>query len=289
VKLSACMIVKNEEVMLEDALRSIDEVDEIIVCDTGSTDRTVEIAKRYTDKVYTDFTWCDDFSKARNHANSKATGNWILVIDADEQLLPGGVEEIRKAIEDHDGLAINVKLISGPDSVFDNIRVYRNTPEVYWKGAAHNYLSVQATGSCNAIVKYGYSPAHTDDPDRTLRILEKAVEEDLSLVREYYYLGREYFYKKRYEAAVRTLKVYVSRSTYVAERADAWLLMARCMWHLRRGEEARECCMKAIINNANFKEAVLFMAEISWEHNAKTWRKFAKHCTNENVLFVRVS
>ena len=65
-------------------LDSVKDADEIIICDTGSTDNTIEIAKKYTDKVYTDFTWCDDFSAARNHAKEKATGDYILSIDADE-------------------------------------------------------------------------------------------------------------------------------------------------------------------------------------------------------------
>ena len=77
MKLSIYGIVKNEEVMLEEMLQSIQRADEIVICDTGSTDKTIEIAKKYTDKVYTDFIWCDDFSKARNHALEKCTGEWM--------------------------------------------------------------------------------------------------------------------------------------------------------------------------------------------------------------------
>jgi len=73
----------------------------------------------------------------------------------------------------------------------------------------------------------------------------------------------------------------------MAERADAYLSAARCLWNLKRGEEARQYCFNAININANFKEAILFMAEISWEKNAKTWRKMAEHATNEDVLFIR--
>ena len=82
--ISLCMIVKNEERVLERCLECLkDIVDEMIIVDTGSTDRTKEIAKRYTEKVY-DYTWKDDFSAARNFSFSKATMEYIYVADADE-------------------------------------------------------------------------------------------------------------------------------------------------------------------------------------------------------------
>ncbi|HAK58612.1 MAG TPA: glycosyl transferase family 2 [Lachnospiraceae bacterium] len=86
MEFSLCMIVKNEERVLERCLRSLhDLMDEIIIVDTGSTDSTKEIARRYTDKVY-DFEWIDDFSAARNFAFSHATKDYIYSADADEVL-----------------------------------------------------------------------------------------------------------------------------------------------------------------------------------------------------------
>lgn len=82
--ISLCMIVKNEEKLLKRCLDSIaDLMDEIIIVDTGSTDRTKEIAAGYTDKLY-DFAWTGDFSDARNFAASKATMEYIYTADADE-------------------------------------------------------------------------------------------------------------------------------------------------------------------------------------------------------------
>ncbi len=110
--LSLCMIVKNEEQFLERCLQSVQGlVDEIIIVDTGSTDRTKEIARQFTDKIY-DFTWVDDFSAARNESLKHATANWILVLDADEVL----------ATEDH----LNIKELLCQQGVDGYVLVQRN-------------------------------------------------------------------------------------------------------------------------------------------------------------------
>ncbi|MBI4266122.1 MAG: tetratricopeptide repeat protein [Acidobacteria bacterium] len=84
--LSLCMIVRNEEAHLSRCLDSVrDLVDDIVVVDTGSTDRTAAIAREHGAHVYS-FTWCDDFSQARNYSLEQATGDWILVLDADESI-----------------------------------------------------------------------------------------------------------------------------------------------------------------------------------------------------------
>lgn len=86
VTFSLCMIVKNEEAVLARCLDSLcDVMDEIIIIDTGSTDKTKEIAGRYTDKIF-DYKWRDDFADARNFAASKAVGDYIYTADADEYL-----------------------------------------------------------------------------------------------------------------------------------------------------------------------------------------------------------
>lgn len=95
ITISLCMIVKNEEDVLARCLDSLEGLmDEIIIVDTGSTDRTKEIAARYTDKIY-DFEWIDDFSAARNFAFSKATKEYIYSADADEVLSEENRERFR--------------------------------------------------------------------------------------------------------------------------------------------------------------------------------------------------
>ncbi|MFA5857196.1 MAG: glycosyltransferase [Candidatus Pacearchaeota archaeon] len=100
ISISVCMIVKNEEKYLENCLESIKNLaSEIIIVDTGSTDNTKEIAKKYTDKVY-EFSWTDNFSDARNFSLSKATKDWILSLDADEIISKQDQEKIIKIISE---------------------------------------------------------------------------------------------------------------------------------------------------------------------------------------------
>ena len=97
-RISLCVIAKNEEAMIADCLESVrDVVDEMIVVDTGSLDRTVAIAEAAGARVVT-FKWCDDFSAARNASIKAATGDWVLILDADERLGAGQGAAIRAAV-----------------------------------------------------------------------------------------------------------------------------------------------------------------------------------------------
>ncbi len=288
--IAAVLIAKNESAVLDKCLQSVKGVDEIIVCDTGSEDNTVEIARKYTDKVFTDFTWCDDFSKARNHAKGKTQCDWILSIDSDEYLHDfSKVEEAVKLAEEAKALAVDITLIAednGQRHFFP--RLFKNYPQVWWNGAIHNHLSVMGERLGNVEITFGYSPAHFKDPNRALRILSKEVANRPDAIREMFYLGREYWYRSQFEQCVQTLGKYVQHSQYLAEKADAFLIMARCYWAMKMGNDARDACVQALIINPNFREAALFMSEIVWPHHAEQWKRMAETATNDDVLFKRV-
>ena len=96
ITISLCMIVKNEEAVLERCLKSAkDFADEIIIVDTGSTDKTLEIAKKYTDKIF-HFKWINDFSAARNFAFKKATMDYQMWLDADDVISEDSAKKIKK-------------------------------------------------------------------------------------------------------------------------------------------------------------------------------------------------
>lgn len=287
-KISVVMIVQNEEVLLSRCLESVKELDEIVITDSGSRDRTLEIARQYTDKI-SEFPWCDNFSKSRNFAKTHATGDWILSIDADEIL--HDVSKVREAValaELKGALAVDITLLAEDNNQKTFFpRLFKNCEAVWWEGAIHNHLSVVGEKIGDVRITYGYSPAHNDDPERAFRILKKEVDSRPDAVREMFYLGREYWYKQQYENCVRVLGRYVQRSRFLAEKADAFLMMARCYWAMQMGDDARDACAQALIINANFKEAITFMAELSFEHNAVQWKRLAETANNQDVLFKR--
>jgi tetratricopeptide (TPR) repeat protein len=138
--LSLCMIVKNEQASLPQTLNSVKAiVDEMIVLDTGSTDRTVEVAKEHGAEVY-HFQWCDDFAMARNEALKYVRGKWVLVLDADEVLTPEILPQIKEAIKNDRYLVINliryeVGATQCPYSLVS--RLFRNHPEVSFSRPYH--------------------------------------------------------------------------------------------------------------------------------------------------------
>jgi glycosyltransferase involved in cell wall biosynthesis len=284
--ISGVLIVKNEEVMLPKCLDSIKGVDELIIVDTGSEDKTVEIAKKYTDKIY-HFKWCDSFCKARNFANSKATGDWILTIDADEQL-QNPVSEIKKYLETFKGDLVNVITVdqaSGLRNYFP--RLFKRQPDIFWKGDIHNHLSKATTENSPFTIVYGHSPAHKKDPDRALRILTRVVKENPKCIRERYYLAREYWYRKQYKKCIAELNSYLKVATWRAEIAEAYLMKSKCLWKIQKGEEARIACMYAIMTNPDFKEALLCMSEMNYEPRKSKWLQFAELAKNKDVLFIQ--
>ncbi|MCY7333897.1 MAG: glycosyltransferase [Pseudanabaena sp. CAN_BIN31] len=146
--LSACLIVKNEEQRLSQCLDSLKILaDEIIVVDTGSSDRTVVIAKKYQAKVF-NFTWCDDFSRVRNYAIAQARGAWILVIDADEILAEGAIATLQKVMQRDDCIAANLLRIEigakqTPYSLV--LRLFRNHPAIAFTGIYHESIDQSVT------------------------------------------------------------------------------------------------------------------------------------------------
>lgn len=291
-RVAVAMIVKNEEALLARCLESVKDADAIYIADTGSTDRTVEIARKYTDNVYLDYIWSDDFSDAQNHVLNKIRGKeeWIFSIDADEYC--HDFKEVRKAIEIAEKhVRCFMYAEGGTRLAFCFSRLFRNDPEIFWCQPGHKHLNLPGEGEDigNIEITFGWSPAHRNDPDRTLRILEKAVaSEGADACRNLYYLGREYWYKGRYTECTETLSKYVEVSTWPAEKAEALCIMSRAFSTQGLDEEARVSCLLAININPNFKEAVQFMADISNAKNAKQWRRMARTADNNDVLWDRV-
>jgi hypothetical protein len=143
--LSVTVIAKNEAHNLPRALASVaDVVDEIIVTDTGSTDRTMEIAREFGARV-AQFDWSDDFSAAHNYCNSLATCDWLFMLDCDEELLPESRAELARCLDEESAWAFAVIRqdlveVERPDHFSEmwQVRLYRNRPDLKFAGRFHH-------------------------------------------------------------------------------------------------------------------------------------------------------
>lgn len=196
-RLSVVMIVKDEERYLAECLQSVKEVaDEIVVVDTGSTDRSVEIARSFGAKVI-HHEWTDDFAAARNVSLDHATGDWALWIDADERLAPGQATLLKTLIAEAEhnvgGYMVNIRnfmqMRSNPEVCWHRAcRLFRNLPSVRFTGRVHeqNMRALQSAGYVCAMSQLvldhvGYAAevmAERNKHERFIRMLRREVEEN---------------------------------------------------------------------------------------------------------------
>ncbi|MCS6782291.1 MAG: tetratricopeptide repeat protein [Gloeomargarita sp. SKYBB_i_bin120] len=190
--ISLCMIVRDEAQRLPACLTSVrDLVAELIVVDTGSTDDTAAIAQAHGARVYP-FAWRDDFAAARNYSLTLAQQPWILVLDADEILLPAAVAGLREAIADPTVLVVNLwrQEMGAPQAPYSLVsRLFRNRPDIRFRGAYHELIDdsiaqIQqrephwrvATLETVALQHWGYTQDRVPDKQaRARRLLTQAV------------------------------------------------------------------------------------------------------------------
>jgi hypothetical protein len=190
--LSLCMIVKDERRNLARCLTSIKPyVDEMIIVDTGSEDGTPEIALQYGAKV-SYFEWCDDFAEARNYAISQASGDWILMPDADEEIIVDSEDFLEQLTLQPDVLAYSIALTEANDQSLTPahlIRLLRNLPDIKYVGRFHEqpryqnqHISGNQIGYLEGvrILHYGYGEEQgiQKNRSRNIPILERARQEE---------------------------------------------------------------------------------------------------------------
>jgi tetratricopeptide (TPR) repeat protein len=193
-RVSVCLITKNEEQWLPGCLKSVRDIaSEIIVIDTGSSDRTVEIAREFGAQVH-HFEWSDDFSAARNASLEHATGDWILYIDADEELMAEHAATLKAEIRDPAVMAYRLRIFNfGQEQLGWGYvpRLFRNSPGIHFIGRIHEQAFFYVQELCKgwglrnelaktAILHHGYTEEFRvgrNKVQRNLRLLEIATKE----------------------------------------------------------------------------------------------------------------
>jgi glycosyltransferase involved in cell wall biosynthesis/predicted Zn-dependent protease len=207
-RLTVCLIVKNEEAFLGQCLQSVrDLASQIIVVDTGSTDGTVEIAKEFGAEIHS-FAWNDDFAAARNAALEHATGDWILILDADEELPSAQHAQLHADMNQSDVMAYRLPLVNrGQEAEGRSFvpRLFRNAPGNFYAGRIHEQVFSSLLPQCKAwglktalgkaeILHHGYTKELLRDRDkieRNLKLLPQAIAENPSDVNLVMNLGLE--------------------------------------------------------------------------------------------------
>lgn len=256
-RLSLCMIAKDEERNLPRCLNSVKDIaDEIIVVDTGSRDRTIEVAERFGARVLRR-RWRGSFAKARNYGLEAATGDWILVLDADEELEAGKGPVIRALMETEDIEAVSfpvVNLVS--DGVWTHsegaasVRMWRNRPAYRYERDLHEQILPSIYRWSRAprvaqvdvrIFHYGYLRQEVERKGKRGRNLPlaRAAASEINDDFSHFNLGIELMIHNRYEEALAELReaerLMPARSGLVAKLQKS---IVSCLIHLNRNEEA---------------------------------------------------
>ncbi|MDO5145381.1 MAG: glycosyltransferase [Eubacteriales bacterium] len=218
ISISLCMIVRDEAAVLARCLDSVgNAVDEMIIVDTGSVDRTRQIAKAYTDKVY-DFPWQDDFASARNFSLDRGTKDFLLWMDADD-VLPRDSKE--KLIEWKQSPSSNATLVMMPYQVaFDESgtctfsywreRLIRRSSGLRFQGRVHEAIVPRGT-IVHKDIPVKHCKIKTGSSDRNLRIYEKMEREgEIFEPRAQYYYGRELLQHGQWEKACHILEKFLA-------------------------------------------------------------------------------
>lgn len=230
-RVALAVIARDEEQFIADCLDSARPyVDDVVVLDTGSTDRTVEIARAHGARVE-HFTWCDDFSAARNAAIDATHADWVLMLDADERLVPESGPLLRQLPPllpaDCHGYTMRIDSVhvadTGEMASADKIpRFFPRRADVRWLGRIHEDLRYIPDPSRTRLIggtglraiHFGYDPgvyATRGKDARNLAILDHAREQDPADARMIFFTGQQHMAMKRWSEAVRFFEDFLGR------------------------------------------------------------------------------
>jgi glycosyltransferase involved in cell wall biosynthesis len=262
MRVSLCMIVKNEEYNLPDCLASVAGlVDEVVVVDTGSADRTKEVAARHGARVF-DFPWVDSFAAARNESLRHASGDWAFWMDADDRLDDDNRAKLRALFAGlaDDNAAYVMKCLCVPDgqgndgTLVDHVRLFRNRPDVRWDYRVHEQILPAVRAAKGEVRWSDVVVRHVGYTDAALR--RRKLERDLRLLRledaerpehpfVLFNMGSVSQELGRVEEALEHFRRSLERS-HPADSITRKLfaLIASCQWRLGRREAALAACVE---------------------------------------------
>ena len=291
ITISLCMIVRDEEEVLARCLESVQGIaDEIIVVDTGSKDRTPEIARQFTEQVFS-FPWVDDFAAARNFSFSKARMDYILWLDADDVLEEGDRAEFLRLKEELDPSADVVMLpyhiafdeAGRPAFTYERERLLKRERGFRWQGAVHEVI-VPAGKVVRASASVSHRKMKAGDPDRNLRIFEQLLARGEKLdPRQQYYYARELAAHGRDREAAGWFTGFLERQDgWIENKIGACLDLAACYRRLGEPSRALAALTRSFAFGLPRPEICCALGEDFLEAGripeAVCWYQAARHC-----------
>jgi len=287
------MIVKNEEKVLERCLDCVQKfADEIIIVDTGSRDKTREIAQKYTTKVY-DFVWCDDFSKARNFSFSFATCEYIMWLDADDFIDQQNCDKIIKLKNELNTAVppdcVMAKYITSPpprEFYYYRERLLRRVCGFVWHEPVHEVITPMGK-----IVYSDLEILHKKEPKpyskRNLNIYKKLLNSGTPLSpRAKYYYARELYYNGIFHKAIRVFDEFLrDDGGWIENKIDATIIKASCYMRIGKPDKARASLMQSFNFSAPRAKIICLLAELLMQQKSYStvvdWLKIALTLPNE--------
>jgi GT2 family glycosyltransferase/2-polyprenyl-3-methyl-5-hydroxy-6-metoxy-1,4-benzoquinol methylase/tetratricopeptide (TPR) repeat protein len=282
-KISLCMIVRNEDPHIADCLKSIAPyVDEMIVVDTGSTDRTPEIARSLGAKVI-EIEWPDSFSAARNVSLDHAAGDWIFWMDADDVIDEESGRALRTSAEQAGenilGFIAQVHCPAGPgedgETVVDHVKLFRNRPDLRFELRMHEQIlpSLRRAGGEIARAPIHVTHAHYDHSpqgqkkkrERDAYLLALDLQENPDHPFVHFNIGMTAFHEKDFPKAIKHLRASIDLSApQDSQVRKAYALLASSYRAMGNGPEALKVCQEG--QNYYPEDAeLLFNEALAWQ------------------------
>lgn len=295
--ISLSMIVKNEEKYLRECLESVkDLVDEIVIVDTGSTDKTLEIANQYGSKIF-HFHWVNDFSEARNYALSKSTGDWILYLDADERLSNDSKIKLKEKILSNENLGVKCSVISlddkkGISQSMKYTRLFRNNNSLKFSGKVHEQIEYSLLENDYKIVDseikifhYGYNVSNDELKIKAKRNLDLLIEEYLSNKSSYisYQIANSYLILEDLSNSINYYKRAIDDPNLKSEFKEVcFLQLADFEMRNNNLQNAKQYIDKGIEINPNQSLLNIIAAQVYAKMNDKKSIIFCKNALENN-------
>ena len=256
------MIVRDEARFIEGCLQSlVGRADEIVLIDTGSSDDTVAKALRFPVDLY-HFAWCDDFSAARNFALDRASGEWILYIDADEHFEVPDSDALEAALTDTGKVAWNLRFYPRIDwTPYAEPRLFRNDPRIRFQGVIHESVRKgiedvalsdgKETGTCDLTLHHvGYEDDQAYKNARNVPLLRARLACDPDHLYSWWHLGLSLQLSGDDEGAIaawtRGMAVARARAPAARRLDDSLSALALIKLKIRRGELVEEALQEAV-------------------------------------------